>query len=103
MGGVSPPGRIGHRSISGRWSNILPLSFCTELTMHTLNTFVSSNQDENPVCCSCTVLYVGSSCAEAPERVQQAEFYVLQRYSAALLSQRVVHAHIEHVCIVVSG
>ena len=49
------------------------------------------------------MLYVGSNGAEAPERVQQAEFYVLQRYSAALLSQRVVHAHIEHVCIVVSG
>ena len=34
--------------------------------MYTCNTCVSSYRDENPVCCSCAVLYVGSRGAEPP-------------------------------------
>ena len=49
------------------------------------------------------MLYVGSSGADAPERVQQVDFYVLQRYSAALLWWRVVCAHIELMLIIESG
>ena len=33
---------------------------------HVCNTCVSSYRDENPVCCSCVVLYVGSRGAEPP-------------------------------------
>ena len=51
----------------------LLLCFCRELTMNTWDTCTLPYRDENPVCCSCTVLYVGSRGAE-PQQQAAAEW-----------------------------
>ena len=64
--GRGGPAQTWHRARSNAFGHDLPLFFCTESLMYTCNTCVSSYRDENPVCCSCVVLYVGSRGAEPP-------------------------------------
>ena len=52
------------------WTGLtyLVLCFCRQFSMHTWDTCASPYRDENPVCCSCTVLYVGSRGAEPQQQ-----------------------------------